>query len=490
MSSDPQTIGRYQVIRLLGEGGMGAVYLCQDPLLKRQVAVKTVLAGRADSADMLERFQRESEISARLNHPNIVTVFDVGDDPGLGPFMTMEFVDGSSMASLIQAGPVQPATAVDLLAQTAQALGAAAKAGVIHRDIKPENMLVSREGVLKLTDFGVAKEETSTSLTTTGMLVGTPTHTAPELLSGDKASPATDRYAFAVTAFQLLNRGVLPHKGATIHALMSHIVNSPPELPPDMPNAAARVFLKALHREPERRYITAQAFLEDLADAYGVMAALPARPVDRTPTPLSGDMVTQDMPTPTDFAPHTAANTPRSRARKDMASASRLMGPPSDLFRNGEGGDDLPAPSELAKQIRVGSVAPTVQAQAGRVHLPPLPPVQPKSHKGLLVTAALVLAGLAGWNYLRSHQAQPVQAAPAAPLAPAGFTSVTTDPPGAKVYLGGREVGTTPMDLLSIPATSKEVRVEKLGYKPWKGKLGPSDALPGTIKLEPGEGPR
>jgi serine/threonine protein kinase len=487
MSSEPQAIGRYQVIRLLGEGGMGAVYLCQDPLLKRQVAVKTVLAGRTDSADMLERFQRESEISARLNHPHIVTVFDVGDDPALGPFMTMEFVDGSSMASLIQAGPVPPATAVDLLSQTAQALGAAAKAGVIHRDIKPENMLVSREGILKLTDFGVAKEETSTSLTTTGMLVGTPTHTAPELLSGDKASPATDRYAFAVTAFQLLNRGVLPHKGATIHALMSHIVNSEPDLPPDMPSPAARVFLKALHRDPQRRYSTAQAFLEDLADAYGVMAALPAQSLGRTPAPLSGDMVTQDMPTPTDFAPHASADAPRSQARKESAAASRLMGPPSGLFRNGEGGDDLPSPSELAKQIRVGGMAPMVQAHAGRVHLPPMPQVQPKSHKGLLITAFLVLAGLAGWNYLRPHQTQPPPAAPTVPLAPAGFTSVTTDPSGAKVYLGGREVGTTPMDLLSIPSTAKEIRIEKQGYKTWKGKLGPADALPGAIRLEPAD---
>ena len=488
MSSEPQTIGRYQVIRLLGEGGMGMVYLCQDPLLKRQVAVKTVLAGRADSADMLERFQRESEISARLNHPNIVTVFDVGNDPGLGPFMTMEFVEGSSMASLIQAGPVQPATAVDLLAQAALALAAAARGGVIHRDIKPENMLVSRESILKLTDFGVAKEETSTSLTTTGMLVGTPTHTAPELLSGDKASPSTDRYAFAVTAFQLLNRGALPHKGATIHALMSHIVNSEPELPPDLPSPAARVFLKALHRDPARRYSTAQAFLEDLADAYGVMAALPARPVDRTPTPLSGDMVTQDMPTPTDFSPRTSSSTPKDRPRPKEGSASRLMGPPSDLFKHGEGGDDLPPPSELAKQIKVGMAAPMMQAHAGRVRLPPLPPAQPRSHKGLYTAILLVLAGLVGWNYLRSRQAQSAaaQVVPATPLAPAGFTSVITDPPGATVILGGRQMGTTtPIDLLSVPSTPKEVLIEKKGYKPWKGRLGPEDALPASIKLDP-----
>ncbi len=485
MSSEPKTIGRYQVIRLLGEGGMGAVYLCQDPLLKRQVAVKTVLPGQADSTDMLERFQRESEISARLNHPNIVTVFDVGADPALGTFMTMEFVDGSAMASLIQGGPVAPALAIDLLSQGAQALAAAGRAGVLHRDIKPENMLVSREGVLKLTDFGVAKEETSTSLTTTGMLVGTPTHTAPELLSGEKASPATDRYAFVVTAFQLLNRGQMPHKGATIHALMSHIVNSEPELPPDMPNPAARVFLKALHRDPARRYPTAQAFLEDLADAYGVREALPAKSVDKVRTPLPGDMVTQDMPTPSDFAPHTVADTPRSRPRRDTSTASRLTGPPSGLFKGGEDADDIPPPSELAKQIKVGLAAPIALANAGRVNLPYIPPVQERSYKGVLTAALLVVGGLVGWNYLRSRQAQqaPPPAAPAAAPLP-GFAAVTTDPPGAKVYLGGREVGTTPMDLLAIPSSPKEVRIEKNGYQPWRGKLGPADTLPTLIKLE------
>ncbi|MBS1785013.1 MAG: serine/threonine protein kinase [Acidobacteria bacterium] len=489
MPSDPQAIGRYQVLRLLGEGGMGAVYLCQDPLLKRQVAVKTVLAGRADSADMLERFQRESEISARLNHPNIVTVFDVGDDPGVGPFMTMEFVDGSSLASLIQAGPVDPGFGVDLLAQASLALGAAAKSGVIHRDIKPENMLVSREGVLKLTDFGVAKEETSTSLTTTGMLVGTPTHTAPELLSGDKASPDTDRYALAVTAFQLFNKGLLPHKGATIHALMSHIVNSDPELPPDMPNPAARVFLKALHRDPNRRYSTGAAFVEDLADAYGASVALPARAMDRAVVAHPGDSVTQDMPTPTDFSPRTSSATPRTKAKE--TSGARLQGPPSGLFQNGAGGDDLPPPSELAQQIRVGLAAPTAQAHAGRVHLPQLAPVKARSHKGLLTAVLVVVAALVGWNYLRSRQAAAAAAAAAAApppaLAPAGFSTVVTDPGGATVYLGGRQVGTTPMDLLAIPSSAKEIRIEKPGYKPWKGRLGPSDPLPPLIKLEPND---
>lgn len=486
MPIDLQNIGRYQVLRLLGEGGMGAVYLCQDPLLKRQVAVKTVLAGRTDSADMLERFQRESEISARLNHPNIVTVFDVGDDPGKGPFMTMEFVDGSALSSLIQAGSISPAQAMDLLSQGALALAAAGKAGVLHRDIKPENMLVSREGILKLTDFGVAKEETSTSLTTTGMLVGTPTHTAPELLSGEKASPATDRYAFVVTAFQVMTQGALPHKGTTIHALMSHIVNSEPELPPDLPNPAARVFLKGLHRDPSRRYASAQMFLEDLADAYGVREALPAKPTDRTPTHHAGDMVTQDMPTPTDFAPHSAVPTPKNRPHRDTPAPSRLTGPPSGLFKSGEGGDNIPPPSELAKQIKVGLAQPTAHANAGRIHLPYVPPAKPRSYKNLLVTAILLMGGIAGWNYLRSRQAQNVAApAPVAQGPLPGFASVITDPPGAEVYLGGQKMGTTPMELLAIPSSAKEVRIEKAGYQPFKGKLGPKDPLPSTIQLEP-----
>ncbi|NTV75111.1 MAG: serine/threonine protein kinase, partial [Holophaga sp.] len=200
---DPAAIGRYTVLERLGAGAMGVVYLAQDPLLKRRVAVKIVQKTRSDSETMIARFQRESEISAQLNHANIITVFDVGEDPEAGPFLTMEYVDGSSLSRILSERTLDPETALEWLTQLGQALVAAERAGVVHRDIKPENILVSRDSQLKLTDFGLARDDDS-SLTHTGTMMGTPTHTAPELLGGDRATPATDRWAFSVMAFQMV----------------------------------------------------------------------------------------------------------------------------------------------------------------------------------------------------------------------------------------------------------------------------------------------
>ncbi|HTL97512.1 MAG TPA: serine/threonine-protein kinase [Holophagaceae bacterium] len=481
MPTEPQSIGRYRVIRLLGEGGMGAVYLCQDPLLKRQVAVKTVLAGRSDSAEMLERFQRESEISAQLNFPHIVTVFDVGNDPEIGPFMTMEFVDGSSLASLIQSGNVSPAGVVDLLAQAGQALDAAARGGVVHRDVKPENMLVSKDGFLKLTDFGVAREVTSQTLTTTGMLVGTPTHMAPELLSGDKASATSDRYALTVTAFQLLFKGALPHKGSTIHALLTHILYSNPEMPPDMPGPVARVFLKALHKEPARRYPSTQAFLEDLAEAYGIEAPAPAKTGDRygSSHPSQDDMTTQDIPSP---SPAHAPDDPPTKG-----GGARLTGPPDALLKGGADAYVGPSPDEYLRRLNLGLVAPSAYTSNSRVRLIPLPQQKPQTHTRALTMILLLVAALAGWNYLHTRSVRAAEAAAGLTGPAPKFIRVQTDPPGAAVLVGGDKVGTTPMNDLYVPAFATDLVIQKEGYKPWHGQVGPDTDLPSTIRLVPAD---
>ncbi len=194
MSLDPSTIGRYKVLGTLGSGAMGTVYLAEDPLLKRGLAIKVVREGMGDSG-ILQRFKREAEISARLNHPNAITVFDVGEERSLGPFLVMEYVDGESLAALLKRGPLSAADAVDLLLQAAGALEAVHALGIVHRDIKPENFMVSREGRLKLMDFGVARGDEA-GITTTAAFLGTPAYAAPEVLGGAKATEATDRWAF------------------------------------------------------------------------------------------------------------------------------------------------------------------------------------------------------------------------------------------------------------------------------------------------------
>ena len=274
MPGEPHRIGRYEVKRELGHGAMGVVYLAFDPLLKRLLAVKTVREFGPDAESTLVRFQREAEISARLNHPNIVTVHDVGEDPQAGPFLAMEFVDGLPLSDLIRQG-LPPESTLDLLLQGASALQAAERAGIVHRDVKPANILVSHDGRLKLMDFGIARSE-GTRLTQTGQIMGTPSYTAPEALAGAEPSCVTDHYAFAVTAFQMLS-GMLPFECATIAATLFRIVHDPPLFPDSMPEAQRRVFERALAKEPADRYPNLLAFMRDLVVALELPAELQAR---------------------------------------------------------------------------------------------------------------------------------------------------------------------------------------------------------------------
>ena len=261
MSDDLKTIGRYEIVRVLGKGAMGVVYLCHDPLLKRPLAIKTVREFDNEAQSTLLRFQREAEISARLNHPNIVTIHDVGKDPQAGPFLAMEYVDGSSLGDLIKAGiPLE--TTFKLLFQAMRALLAAERAGITHRDVKPGNIMVGHDGRLKLMDFGIARGE-GTRLTQVGQIIGTPSYTAPELLVGGEPNPASDRYAFAVTAFQMIT-GTLPFECTTVGATLFRIVHEPPLYPDDMAPEVREVFGKAFAKAPEDRPKDMVSFLESL----------------------------------------------------------------------------------------------------------------------------------------------------------------------------------------------------------------------------------
>ncbi len=272
MAQDPTSIGRYQVLSLLGRGGMGAVYLVEDPKLKRQLVIKIVHEGGRNYAHALERFQREAEISARLNHPNIITVHDVGEDPVWGPFIAMEYIKGVSLARLIhdQTAPLE--TLLHVLTQGSRGLMAAALAGIAHRDVKPENILVGTDGRVKLMDFGVARSKESQHLTTVGGIIGTPSYFAPELLQDAEASPVTDCYALAVTAFESYT-GVLPFQGDSVASTLLRIVNEPPTIPPGMEPRVRAVFLKAFAKRPRDRFPDVYAFMGALVDATPVTEA-------------------------------------------------------------------------------------------------------------------------------------------------------------------------------------------------------------------------
>jgi serine/threonine-protein kinase len=266
MSELNNTIGRYVIDRPLGQGAMGVVYLAEDPLLKRRVAIKVVRATGEERDHALNRFRREAEISAQLNHPNVVTIFDVGDEPLVGPFIAMEYVEGNNLGFLIKEGSLDLEGRFNILIQTMRALRAAHRHAIVHRDVKPENILVAETGRVKLMDFGIARTMAPQSRAQEEFL-GSPAYSAPELLRGSDPTPASDRYSLAVTAFELLT-GQLPHPGVTVSAVVNHVLMEPPVIPQGMSGDLAKVFRQALAQNPEERPGTLMEFLTALVDAY------------------------------------------------------------------------------------------------------------------------------------------------------------------------------------------------------------------------------
>jgi serine/threonine-protein kinase len=545
---DSKVIGRYQVVSRLGAGAMGVVYLAEDPLLKRKVAVKVVQRNRAESDLMVERFQREAKISAQLNHPNIITVFDVGDDPAAGPFLTMEFVDGCSLQARLQQGPPDPETALDWLTQLGLALVAAERAGVVHRDVKAENILVSRDSQLKLTDFGLARDDDS-SLTRTGTMMGTPSYTAPELLAGARATPATDRWAYFVVAFQVA-LGTLPFNGETLSTVLNHIAHDAPEIPEGTAAPLARVFLKALHKDPARRYESILAFLMALATALGIPEKLvtkgltpsaPARALD--PGETEAFEVAAPPPPAPAAASHTSKETQRPQGPPAKAGA-RLTGPPADLFRGAAPAE--PPPEASAERVperpvpRKPGSQPIGLAQAASSSNPRgWAPTTPSRHPAAaspslkwLIVAMVVLAGTAGFFFFpRSMEVRtnppgatvlldgkevgpsPFQgtvgfgshmlevrlagydtvvrpvASGDSPLvltlqASIAYVDILTDPAGAQVSLDGRSLGSSPILNVHVPDHPVPLRVSLRGYQTWTGNLGPGARPPHSITLK------
>ena len=283
---------------------MGVVYLAEDPLLKRRVAVKIVRGGGLEQEEALARFQREAEVSARLSHPNIITVYDVGEEPGIGPFLTMEYVEGASLSELARERKLDPETSVRALLQGKRALEAAHEAGIVHRDIKPANLMLGRDGRVRLMDFGIARADHAT-MTATGSVIGTPSYLAPEQIDGSDASPATDRYAFAVMAFELF-AGRAPFTASNTSAILYKIAHEPPEIPESFDPRLRAVFLRALAKAPADRHASLAEFLIDLIEAAPLEAAArtrlrsqieedgpaPSRPAGASPSALAATVPT------------------------------------------------------------------------------------------------------------------------------------------------------------------------------------------------------
>ncbi|GAA3000912.1 serine/threonine-protein kinase [Streptosporangium longisporum] len=245
--------GRYRPLGRIASGGMGEVWRARDDLLGREVAVKLLRAHVAEDPEFRRRFRSEARIAAGLSDPGIAQVFDYGEAEGVA-YLVMELVPGQSLAGILtRDGRLTPEVTLDVVHQTARALHAAHSGGIIHRDIKPGNLLVTEAGVIKITDFGIARVMEAAPVTQTGMLLGTAQYVSPEQASGEPLTPATDIYSLGVVAYECL-AGRAPFTADTQVAIaLMHIGEPPPPLPDDVPPMVRDLVMACLSKDPLRR---------------------------------------------------------------------------------------------------------------------------------------------------------------------------------------------------------------------------------------------
>jgi tRNA A-37 threonylcarbamoyl transferase component Bud32 len=258
-------------VRLLARGGMSDVYLATDALLEREVAVKVLAERYSEEPDLRARFTREALAAARLSgEPHVVTIYDVGEHDAR-PFIVMEHLAGGSLRDRMRGGPLPVAWTLTWLEQAGSALDAAHSRGVVHRDVKPANLMLDEVEVLHVSDFGIASAAGFDELTAPGTILGTAGYLSPEQARGEPAGPASDRYALAVVAFELLT-GARPFAAETTTAeALRHASEPPPSassVNPRLPQAVDTVLSRALAKRPEQRYDTCADFVADLRNAF------------------------------------------------------------------------------------------------------------------------------------------------------------------------------------------------------------------------------
>ncbi|HEX9008736.1 MAG TPA: protein kinase [Holophagaceae bacterium] len=421
-----EKLGKFEIRRVLGNGAMGEVYLGVDPSIGREVAIKTILPSAAQGAEAKERFAREARAAGVLNHPNLVTIYEFGEDQGV-LYIAMEFVKGHDLDELISQQALTRSETLEVLAQVCDGLGFAHRQHIVHRDIKPTNVRVHQDGRrlhAKVMDFGVAKISNS-DMTATGMVMGTVSYMAPEYIRTGKPDPRSDLFAVGVMLYEALS-GRKPFAGDTTPTILYKIVNEPPE-PIDTQQlqgispAIKSVLDRALTKNPDERFQTA----EELAKALR------------------------------------AAKDPSWMGQLDEATSLLRSAAPTAPA-------PVPVPPSAAQATTVLASQPTAAvptATAGPAPRPAAPPAS-RSRTGLWIgTAALLMAGLGGlaWWKLKSPgaPAQPASAATAdtgttAPGAPPTLPAAT--PPGPGGATTARPTGSDPDRPLpdARPALPKE----------------------------------
>jgi predicted Ser/Thr protein kinase len=331
---------RYHVLRKLGEGGMGQVYLAEHVKMGRKSALKVMNPAMVKDADAISRFNREAANASRINHPHVADVYDFGETADGIIYLAMEFVDGPPLTKLIEEqGPLPPARAATLVRQAADALAVAHDMGIVHRDLKPDNIMIARNrdgtDCVKVVDFGIAKaaDNAAQNVTKTGLVIGTPEYMSPEQLAGDKLDGRSDVYSLGLVAFNILT-GRLPFPADTVQeSMIMRLTESPRKLAEMRPEVAWPTEVqasldKALERDANARYQTASDFGRSLSQALERMAS-PSDSAVRASGPVS-----QMAPMTRDSLPATRVGAERAAVGQRDAASVAPVGAPLVRQRN------------------------------------------------------------------------------------------------------------------------------------------------------------
>ena len=497
-----ETFGRYEVRGLVGEGSMGRVYRAFDPLAKRIVAVKTLkweYYSSTERAEYLRRFRRETQAAASLAHPNVITVFDVGED-----YFVMELLEGQTLQKLLhERGRLGLAEALRVLAPVAEGIDYAHIKGIIHRDIKPSNIMILPDGRPKLMDFGVA-HLSSTTITATGEFLGSPSYMAPEQITSSTASSRTDLFSFGVVAYEVLT-GARPFQGESIAQIVHRVVNADPA-PPSSVNLALPahyddVFSRALAKDPGVRFPSATALVAALGRRSADSAAAPARPAAAKPPSEAAcaEVETEDLWAGAPAQPGLAPGASRSRgagprtARRWLAIAAllaaaavlgtRLRAPapaPAPTGQPSSAGIEV-ATEPLGAEVRVDG------SSMGRTPLT-LAGLKPGPH-----TVAVSLRGFSTAELSLVLPPGPMPVPLRFMLLPLeARLQVTSVPAGAAVSVDGKAAGSTPLASLAVPPGVRQVEMRQKGFRPWAQTIEAraGDTVPLLAHLEPESEPK
>lgn len=512
----PLKIDRYEIIAPIGYGAMGAVYKAFDPIIKRPVAVKTIRLdvppASPDYRAFLERFTIEARTAGRLSHPNIVTLYDVGHTEEKIPWLAMEYVDGETVAELLQGEKLKPEVVISLVSQIASALDYAHAEGVVHRDIKPSNVIVYAGEKVKVTDFGIAKLMDADA-THSGLMMGTPSYMSPEQAMGEDLDGSTDIFSLGVVAFEMLS-GQQPFPGNNVTSILYKLVHSDPIHPDNLevlgllPDKWHEVFSRVLAKSPSERYPTAAAFVQNLELCLGSwFGALEGETVILHEPLLAAAELARASSTDSD---ETLVVPPPLPPSSGVESDETLLAPSGSLGPLGidsietmtaqipavyaassrespssmaELDETIAAPApELERTLYSGpGIGPGASATAGdETVIEPQPnrPAmtvtirKPGGVKPLVVplaAGALLLAGLGAFLLSRpsseESESAPIDVAePEAPLPSTGSLRVATQPDGARVLVNGEERGTSPLLVEALPLGTYRVRIERSGF--------------------------